>query len=132
MKLNQDKIRTSSLDWSEFDNGTSQADSTVTDIISFLGEIPDFILISDCIFQEVYGNSYISLAKVLEIIVKKKNKSCTVINAVERRNNKENSDGVPEFIKKLSSVGFKTTKVENICLQTNEIEIYLHTWNKVV
>ena len=109
------KPKTAELDWSD--------KSTFDECLEVFDEPIDIILVSDCIFQQVYGESWRDLAYCLQFFLSRSqsrdsDKSALVYNAVERRNEGDTSDGVPEFLELCTSLGIKSKLVKRT--QTGE------------
>jgi len=79
----------------------------------------DVVLISDCIYEGLYGESWRDLANVLTQVCRKDTR---VFNCVERRN----GDGVERFLKYCSqTLGMNWTLLESKALEDGEeIELY--------
>lgn len=116
--LDQDKITSLALDWKNIEN------NQILERLNSLFDGPvDVILLSDCIFSEVYEESWKDLIKVIHACYS--NQKLTVYNSVQRRNDAQ-SDGVDDFVAGLKVLGFKTVLLQTF-ETTNKIEIYEHS-----
>jgi len=79
----------------------------------------DFVLNCDCVFEPLYGKSWMLLIEVIDefLLI---NPKCIVLTSMERRN----SDGINLFLEKLRQVGDVDLVHEDI---ENNIEIYSTT-----
>ena len=78
----------------------------------------DIILVSDCIYEQLYGESWKALAQVLKELA---TPSTLVLNAVERRKD----DGISKFNTLMESLGFVCTLLsKHTSDEREELELY--------
>lgn len=97
------------LDWEEPEESSTNAQEPF-----------DVILISDCVYQELYGDSWRALADCIRAL-SRANKATMTYNALERRR----ADGVHEFLQYCTEIGVKYNRVLTYAGPENEdLEIY--------
>ena len=107
------RIAACELDWEE------PGDVRARVCAALDGATPDLVLISDCIYSGLYGDSWKSLARVLDAVVDRP--AVRVLNCVERRA----VDGVDEFNTLCKSMGFAVRRLRAETLdQDEQIELY--------
>jgi len=78
----------------------------------------DLILVSDCVYKELYGDSWNLLAKVIK---KLSHASTITLNSMERRKD----DGIPEFLEFCKEIGIKWRKLyEMKGPEDEDLELY--------
>lgn len=90
VKANNLEIECRELDWENRQGQTAQR--------------YDVVLCCDCVYQPLYGDSYVYLAETIDEIAQS-----DVFISVERRFVRDGTDGVDEFLALLDKAGFQAT-----------------------
>ncbi|GBG23949.1 Protein N-lysine methyltransferase METTL21A [Hondaea fermentalgiana] len=97
------------LDWEEPEESSTNAQEPF-----------DLILISDCVYQELYGDSWRALADCIKALSRPKRATLT-LNALERRK----ADGVDEFLAYCREIGVCHKRIQTLMGPENEqLELY--------
>ena len=85
---------------------------------------PDIILISDCVYEPLYGTSYIALAETINRFA---SSTTVVLNSLERRN----ADGVDEFFEYAKSLGISNELVRKAYDEEEDAELELYVMKRI-
>ena len=114
VQLGEGRVQVHCLDWNMERNDMDKSLQSLD---------PDIILISDCVYAPLYGESYIALADTINRFA---SHTTIILNSLERRN----EDGVDEFFAYAKTLGISHELVRKAYDEEEDAELELYVMRR--